>query len=614
MAPIAEAMRIAVSHHQAGRLAIAEDLYRRILAAEPAHADAWHLWGMIAHAQGRHGEAITRIQHAIALQPPTTVYHSNLGEVYRVAGQLDEAVGCYRRALELRPEWAELHNNLGNVLKSLRRLDAAEACYRRALELRPQLVGACCNLANVLQLQTRSVEAEAWARRALEFQPQSAEAHDRLGNALQGQGRVAESIACYREALRLNPGLSDVRSNYLCGLRYLPETSPADLHAVAVEFDRRFAAPLRDAWPTHDLTPRAGRPLRLGFVSPSFACRPTGYFSVRVLESLDRQRCEVTCYSDRNAADRLTARFQAAATHWRDVFGLSDERLAEQIRVDQIDILFDLTGHAPGNRLFVFARRPAPVQITWIDSVGTTGLAAIDYLLADPYEIPPDAEAFYTERVLRMPRTYVCYDPADDAPSVGPLPALQNGYLTFASFNNPAKIGIATIDLWAQILRRVGDSRLLLKYHGFEEPATRRRYAALFTERGVAEGRVQIEGGAPHGDLLAAYNRVDLALDPIYNGGLTTCEALWMGVPVVTCPGDSFARRHSLSHLSNVGLVETIAPDAAPYVERAAALAGDLPRLAQLRAGLREQMAASPLCDGRQFAADLLDLLEPLRP
>jgi len=614
MASLAEAMRIAVSHHRAGRLAVAEDLYRRILDVEPAHADAWHLWGMAAHGQGRHAEAVERIRRAIALQPHTAVYHSNLGEVWRTLGGLAEAVVCYRRAVELRPNWAELHNNLGNALKSLGRLAEAEACYRHSLELRPDLVGVGCNLANVLQLQSRPAEAEIWARRALELQPQSAETHDRLANALQGQGRLAESIVCYREALRLNPALADVHSNFLCGLRYLPAAKADELRAVAAEFERRFATPLRTTWPTHDNTPRAGRPLRVGFLSPSFACRPTGYFSIRALESLDRQRCVVFCYSDRIASDRLTARFQTAATHWREVAGLDDERLAEQIRADRIDVLFDLTGHAPGNRLFVFARRPAPVQITWIDSVGTTGLAAIDYLLADPYEIPPGAEACYTERVLRMPRSYVCYDPADDAPPVGPLPALQRGYVTFGSFNNPAKIAVEVVDLWATILRRVSDARLVLKYHGFDEPSTRRRYAELFAQRGVVAERLQIEGGGPHADLLAAYHRIDVALDPIYNGGLTTCEALWMGVPVVTCPGDSFARRHSLSHLSNVGLVETIAPDADQYVERAAALAGDLPRLTQLRAGLREQMAASPLCDGRQFAADLLDLLEPLRP
>jgi protein O-GlcNAc transferase len=607
-------MRIAVRHHQAGRLEIAEVLYRRVLDAAPAHADAWHLWGMVAYGQGRYEEAVERIGRAIALCPETAVYHSNLGEVYRAAGKIAEAGACYRRALELRPDWAELHNNLGNACKTLGRLAEAEACYRRAVELRPHLVGACYNLANVLQLQSRLAEAETWARRAVELQPQSAAAHERLANALLGQGQVEASLACYRQALQCNANLPDVQSNYLCALRYLPQTTPEELRDVAADFERRFAAPLRAAWPTHDTTPRAGRPLRLGFLSPSFACRPTGYFLIRALENLDRQRAAVFCYSDRFAPDRMTRRFQAAAAVWRDVAGLSDEHLAAQIGGDRIDILFDLSGHAPGNRLFVFARKPAPVAITWIDSVGTTGLAAMDYLLADPFEVPPDAEPWYTERVLRMPRTYVCYDPPDDAPPVGPLPALQNGYVTCGSFNNPAKISVEVVDLWARILRRVDGARLLLKFHGFDDPATQQRCTALFAERGVTPDRVLLEAGAPHADLLAAYNRVDLALDPIYNGGLTTCEALWMGVPVVTCPGEGFFRRHALSHLANAGLTETIADSPDAYVELAASLAADLPRLAQLRAGLRRRMAASPLCDGRQFAADLLDLLEPLRP
>jgi predicted O-linked N-acetylglucosamine transferase (SPINDLY family) len=643
MASLPEAMKIAVSHHRSGRLDLAMEIYRRILVVDPDHADALHLYGMAAHQLGRHAEAVDYIRRAIGREADVAIFHNNLGEVYRATGELDAAVACYRRALELGPELAAVHNNLGNawkalgsfndaiacyeraleldpdyaevinnlgsVWRTLGKADQAAACFRRALELRPQLVEVYSNLANALHAQGQLDEAVACARRATQLRPDFAEAHSNLANALQGQGELDESIDAYHQALRLAPDNPGIHSNYLCGLRYVPRTTAAELHRVAAEFDRRFAAPLKYTWQPPPARPTADRPLRLGFVSPGFALRPTGYFLVPALEHLDRRACEIVCYSDRATADRMTARIRATAATWHEVFGWSDERLAQQIREDQIDVLFDLAGHAPGNRLMVFARKPAPIQVTWIDSVGSTGLAAIDYLLADPYQVPPELDQHYAERVLRMPETYVCYAPPDDAPPVGPLPALGTGRVTFGSFNNPAKVAPEVVALWARILNRVPGSRLLLKYQGFDDPGTRRHYHELFARHGANADRLMLEGGAPHAELLACYGRVDIALDPIYNGGLTTCEALWMGVPVVTCPGETFPRRHALSHLSNVGLHETIARDANHYVELAVAQAGDLPRLADLRAGLRQRMAASPLCDGPRFATQFARLI-----
>jgi predicted O-linked N-acetylglucosamine transferase (SPINDLY family) len=258
----------------------------------------------------------------------------------------------------------------------------------------------------------------------------------------------------------------------------------------------------------------------------------------------------------------------------------------------------------------MFARKPAPVQLTWLGYVGTTGLQAIDYLIADRYHVPEGTESHFREKVLRLPDGYVCYEPPTGAPPVGPLPAQERGAVTLASFSNPAKITPPVIALWSEIMRRLPESRLLLQYAGFGDEANQRRYVERFAAHGVAPARLDLRGRVPHLELLARYDEVDIALDPFpYSGGLTTCEALWMGVPVVTCPGETFASRHSLSHLSNAGLPETIAHDHADYVERVVALAQDLPRLAALRAGLRERVATSPLCDGPRFAANLLALL-----
>ena len=290
---------------------------------------------------------------------------------------------------------------------------------------------------------------------------------------------------------------------------------------------------------------------------------------------------------------------------------MSDQRLAEQIQADRIDILFDLAGHTAHNRLLVFARKPAPIQITWIGYEGTTGLAAMDYLLADRHVVPQGTEQNYRERVLRMPDGYLCYDPPEAAPSVGPLPSSTKGYATFCSFSNPAKITPEVVTVWAEILHRAPTARLILKYQGMDDQAVKRRYLDLFAAQGVEPQRLEMLPSSSYAEYLATYHQVDIALDPFpFSGSATTCEALWMGVPVITCPGKTFASRHALSHLWNVGLTETIARDREEYVELAVSLVRDLPRLATLRAGLRQRMAASPLCDGKRFANNLALLLQ----
>jgi protein O-GlcNAc transferase len=397
-----------------------------------------------------------------------------------------------------------------------------------------------------------------------------------------------------------------VHSNLLMTLQYHASATLSGLAAAHAEYERLHAGPLRSARRPHENAPDLHRRLRIGFVSPDFGRHPVGHFLVRGLENLDRGQFDTVYYCDRLLKDDLTARFQAAATIWRDVPGLNDKDLTENIIADGIDILFDLAGHTAKNRLLVFARKPSPIQITWLGYEGTTGVEAIDYILADGHTIPPGKEAFYREEVLRLPDGYVCYDPPTTSPEPGPLPAAQNGYVRFGSFNNPAKITSQVVEVWAKILDRVPQSRVVLKYRGFGDDAVRRRYLGLFTAFGVDPARLEFAPSSDYAEYLAAYRQIDIAFDPFpFGGGITTCDALWMGVPVVTCPGETFAGRHGLSHLSNVGLTETIARDLDEYVELAVSLAADLPRLAALRAGLRKRMAVSPLCDGKRFAANL---------
>jgi predicted O-linked N-acetylglucosamine transferase (SPINDLY family) len=594
-----------------GKLEEAVACYRRALELKPDFAEGHSNLGNTYRNQGKLEEAVACYRRALELKPDFAEVHIHLGDTWNDQGKLEETVACYRRALELKPDFAEIHVNLGNAYRNQGKLDEAVACCRRALDLKPDFAEAHYNLGVTFQDQGKLEEAVTCYHRALELKPDLAATYNNLGNVFRDQGKLEEAVACYRRALELKPDLAEAHSNLLLALQYCAGVTPGALAEAHAEYDRQHAAPLGGAIAQQQKVSDRQNRLRLGFVSGDLGRHPVGCFLVRVLENLSQERYGMICYSDRIVKDDLTCRFQAAATQWRDVLGMNDQQLAEQVRADQIDILFDLAGHTAHNRLLTFARKPAAIQITWLGYVGTTGLKAMDYILADRYEIPPELETYYCEKVLRMPDGYVCFEPPDDAPPVGPLPVLDRTQVTLGCFNNTAKITSQVIEVWARILRRLPGSRLVLKYKGWNDRSVAGRFAEMFAIHAIDPGRLEFFGCSSHAELLTEYQRIDLALDPFpYSGGLTTCEALWMGVPVVTCPGETFASRHSLSHLSNVGLTETIAHDLDEYVELAVSLAGDLPRLAALRAGLRQRMAVSPLCDGKRFAANLMSLLQ----
>jgi protein O-GlcNAc transferase len=603
MPTLAEPLDTALEHHRSGHLREAEDVYRQLLQNEPFNANATHLLGLVAHQLGRHGEAMDCIRRALAIDPTQAAFHNSLGAVYEALGQLSNATSCYQQSTMLNLDYALAHNNLGAMLLRLGRPLEAESALRRAISLDPRCEHAHNNLGRVLRALGQIAEATLCFRHAVELQEDCSAAHNNLANILKDLGQTAEAVAHYQRAVQLQPDASRIHSNLFYALQYRPGITLEELAAAHTDFEDRFGAPLRSAWQPHVNVADPERPLRLGFLSPDLHRHPVGYFLIPLFENLDCEMTDIICYSTSGIEDDLNQRLRGKASLWHDVRAWTDERIVEQIREDRIDILFDLAGHSGNNRLTVLTHKPAPIQITWAGYPATTGLRAVDYILADRHEIPPESEQHYSERVLRMPDAYVCYEPPEYAPPVSPLPALTNGHITFGSFNNPAKIGPPVIAVWAAILDRVPKSHLILKYNGIDDPAQSHRLADLFSSHGIARDRVSYLGKSQHVDLLRQYGDVDIALDPFpYNGGLTTLESLWMGVPVVTCPGDTFAGRHSFSHLSTAGLKTTIADDLEEYVALAASLAGDLPGLARLREGLRDRMRSSPLCDGRRFA------------
>lgn len=587
----------------------AAEAYRHALARQPHEAQVWTNLGAVLHAAGRPDEAESAFRQSLALRPndPATLARAALLALER--GQPRQAAELAEAALRQQPRLAPAWVVLGNARRLQDDLAGAEAAYRQAVQCLPGYRDARYNLALVLLQRLSFCEAEAWVRPLVEENPSDAEAWTVLGGALHAQTRIDEALAAFQRSVELRR--DPLRhSKYLVALHYSPAVDARQLYQAHRVWDETYAQPLLPPVPPGVARRSERAPLRVGLVGMDFTIGPTGFLALAALEQLDRDKCWLACYADRAWEDAFTARFRRVAAAWRVVWSLSDEALAEQIRRDEIDVLVDLGGHV-GRRLLAFARRPAPLQVTWLGYVGTTGLTAMDGLIADRFHVPPGEEDAYAETVLRMPGDYICYGPPQDAPAVEPLPALRRGQWTYGCFNNPAKLHPGLFDLWAEILRRVPEARLLLKYGGLDQPPLNEHIRRQFAARGVDPARLVFEGWSEHRELLARYGQVDLALDTQpYSGGLTTCEALWMGVPVVTFPGCTFAGRHATSHLHHAGLPMFVASSPQEYVELAVAWSQRPQELAELRAGLREQVRHSPLCDAASFARAWLDLLQ----
>lgn len=578
--------------------------YKQALAEVPDNTEVLVNYGAVLRDSGKAQEAEACYRRALLLSPDAALAHFNLGNALRDQGRLDEAVASFERALSLCPDSPAMYNNLGNTLRDLGRLEESLQVYRQALEQDAENVEALVNLGNAFKETGRLEEAISSYEKALLLRPEMPEAHYNLGTVYQDQCRMDEAVACFRKTLELKPDHAVAHSNLLMNLQYDADIIPEELLQESQAWESLQLAGTA-IMPHPSTTPDPERRLRIGYVSGDLRRHPVGYFLDGVLASHDREYYEIFCYANQSFGDDLTDRLRKNSNQWRTIFGWNDDSVAELIREDGIDILIDLSGHTARNRLLVFGKKPAPVQATWAGYVGTTGLSAMDYLISDPCETPEGTDHWYRESVVRLPDCYVCFTPPEYAPPVAPPPARKNGYLTFGCFNNLAKLNRPVMDLWLRLLQEIPNARLVLATKALGDPAMRNRFRQIFVGGGVSD-RVDFSGMVPHPDLLARYGEVDIALDPFpYSGGLTTLESLWMGVPVITLGGDRFASRHSLSHLTAVGLPEFIVTDQEAYLAKAVSLAHDLSHLESIRAGLREQMKSSPLCDAPRFTHNL---------
>ena len=632
----------AVRLHRAGDPIRAVELYQRILAAEPDHAEAMNYLGVTAGDLGEFDSAIRLMVRSIELRPDAPEFHNNLGNVLKKAGRLDAAENAYRRAVEAdagfaaawnnlgmvlagqfrddeairafrnairaQPDFAEAHNNLGNMYYIEKEFAAAEKSYRRAIRARPDYAAAYNNLGVNLNHMDRLTEAEAANRKAIELKPDYPEALNNLGGALHNQGRLAEACDAYRKGAELDPDGGGAYSNLIFSMGLDYNVTAADILAACRAWNQRYGVPRAGRAKPHGNDRDPDRRLRIGYVSADFHDHAVAHFLEPLFSAHDRNAVEVIAYADVDCPDAFTARFEELADRWVSIAGMKDAALVERIRADGIDILIDLSGHTGGNRLTVFAEKPAPVQATWLGYGGSTGLDAMDYRITDAViDAEGTAEAQHSETLVRLPDCFLCYRPPSDIPEVSPLPAAETGHVTFASFNNLSKVTPQAVALWARVLNAVPGARMIVKGRPFTEPDIRRRYLEIFAQQGVDESRVELLAYfASRRDYLEIYRRVDIVLDTFpYNGGTTTCEALWMGVPVITLAGDRTVARIGASILACIGARDWVADCADAYVEIAGRIAADRPRLKEIRAGLRTRMQDSPLCDGPAFARDM---------
>jgi len=599
-APVLQAM---------GRLGEAADLCHRALTLKPDYPQALANLGAVLKERGQFDEALACYRRSLHLLPDSPQAHFNLGVILKERGELEEAIACYRRAIDLDANFAEAHNALGVRLRDKSELDEAVRCYTQALAIRPDFAEAHNNLGIALRDKGQLDDAIGSLRRSIALRPDSFETHSNLGNVYKDRGELDEAIACYRRALHIKPD-PRVASNILYTMHFHGGFDARQIHEEHVRWNKEYAGSLASAAPVFDNDRSGERRLRVGYVSSDFNEHPIGRFLLPLLEHHDHKQFEVFAYADVRRPDGLTRRLERCTDVWRDTQGNSDEQLARLVRQDGIDILVDLNMHMEGTRMLTFARKPAPVQVTYLAYCGTTGLETIDYRFTDPYLDPPgQSDEFYSEKSIRLPTSYWCYPPPEHAPEVGPLPTLAAGHITFGCLNNYAKVSAAALESWCRILQAVPGSVLLL--HSREGDHRRRAFECL-RRNSIDPQRLRFVGLQSLSTYFRGYLEIDIALDPFpYPGGTTTCDALWMGVPVVSLAGTTAVSRAGLSILANVGLAEAgvgwalVARDADEYVRIVTDVAIDLPRLAQLRSTLRDRMRASPLMDAMRFTNEV---------
>ena len=576
---------------------------KKALALKPDYHIALYNVGTVHELRGRFAEAEAAYRSTITAKPDLALAHAGLGRMLKKAGLQAEAIESLKESIALRPT-AEAYAHIGEALQDADNNPEALEYYKKALQLSPENTEYLNNIGGLYSRMQQYREASNYYRRVLDKEPDNPATLNNMASSLKAFSQMDGAIAYYRKSLQARPGHAKTYTNLLLSMVYSSSVSAEELSATAMEFGRVIADPLRKDYVfNNDKNPQ--KRLKIGYVSPDFKSHSVNFFFEPLLNAHNRNDFEVYGYASVESKDYVTARLEKSFDHWRDIFPMDDDAVADLIHRDGIDILIDLAGHTGSNRLLVFARKPAPVQVTWLGYPGTTGVKAIDYRIVDPYTAPPGVgEDLSAEKLWRMPDIFCCYAPGDRIVDVIDHPPFEdNGHITFGCFNNFSKVTDPVLAVWAQILNRVPGSKLLLEIASLEQFRTelegRLRAIGFDLERVILEPRL------PNTQFVM-YNRIDIALDPFpCNGGTTSMDCLWMGVPMVSLAGDSFVSRMGVCFLTNAGLSQLVADTTDEYIEKAVALATDSDGLRMMRHNLRGRVQASPLMDQKLFVQNM---------
>ncbi len=578
--------------------------YKKTLQLKPDLAEAYYNMGNTHKYQGKPDKAIACYHTAIKINPDYAEAFNNMGNALKTLNEYDSAIRCYKLALQKKPDNAEAYFNLGNILHERGKIEQAVPCYQKAIEIRPDFAEAYNNIGNIFKNQGLLSEAILYFQKSVQLNPDFASAYNNMGNALSGQGKLDEAMLCYRNSLYIKPDFAHAHSNLIYCMNFQEDIKPIQLFEEHKNWARQHIYSLKLEKFYHRNSKSLEKKLRVGYVSSDFRMHSVSYFIEPLLESHDNKNFKIFCYSDVPYYDSVTNRLSHLADKFVKTAGLPDEDLAKLIKKDRIDILVDLSGHTAGNRLLVFAKKPAPIQVTYLGYPNTTGLEEIDYRITDAIADPLDlTEDLHTERLVRLTSGFLCFKPEAKSPPVSNQPSEESGIITFGSFNHRAKISSKVIKLWSTILSLVPNSQIVLKSKGLSDTETRNKLIDSFAEYGLPAKKIKLYNYTTSTyEHLEFYNTVDIGLDTFpYNGTTTTCEAIWMGVPVIVLAGKAHISRVGVSLLSMVGLDELIAESYDEYIAKAVKLANDTGRLRKYRNNLRNMMLQSMLTDCKGF-------------
>ncbi len=584
--------------------------FTQALSIVPDSMEAHAPLGVSLSADGREEDAIEVYRHALSIDPGDIQCNYNLGLLLKECSQYSAAVIAFEKVQKKSPHLSEVHNSLGYVRRLMGDFDIAKECLEKAVELNPLYVEAYYNLGRVYLDKLRPGDALQKFFRVIDIRPEFSDAYWQMGNAYIAQGNYEQAERQYRKCLEIRPDHQAAHSNLLLVLHYNPEMSAEYIFREHRKWAARMES-ISEAEMSFQNSKDPERRLNIGYISPDFRAHSVAYFVEALLVRHDKEKFNVFVYSDVDSCDGVTQRFQDCVKNWRDISQETNEKVMSVMRKDKLDILIDLAGHTNCERTALIAKKPAPLVMGYLGYPDTIGLKSADYRITDDVADPLLCDQFYTESLIRLPSGFLCYTPPRDCPPILPAPCTKRGYFTFGSFNNIAKINSDVVRVWSDILHEVPNSRLLLKSKAFFEQSVSDRCREMFHAHGIADDRIEIKAWSlTNIQHMSLYSKVDLALDTFpYNGTTTTCEALWMGVPVITLTGYNHAGRVGTSILTNVGLGDLVARTPEEYTALASKMARDYTCCSGLRDELRDKIVKSSLGNQAQFTMSFEEAL-----